>query len=171
MKAQHINLRAVEPEDVDFIFECEADRQAARWSDYRAPFSKNQLLTYALTYDADPFSARQLRLIAEEQSGEKIGIVDFFEITEKDSKASLGILIHSSHRNEGYGEKTLLSAIEFAKSRLGLRKIVAEIAECNDKALKLFLKEGFRKLALLPSWHKIEGEFIDFVLLDYTFRP
>lgn len=158
-------LRAVEPEDVDFMMECESDRENQKWSDYRAPFSRNQLLTYALTYEADPFKAGSLRLIAENESGNPIGILDFYDISDKDAKTYLGICVHPSYRCKGFGSAILREGRRFAKERLGLRQLVAKVSMENKKALSMFGRNGFERVGLLPSWHRIGLEFHDFVLL------
>lgn len=161
-----IRLRAVEPEDVDFMLECESDRAAATWSDYRAPFSRHQLMSYALTYDADPFDAGQLRLIAETtggipvgiadtSEGNVIGIADLYDIDPHDLRAYVGITIHPAHRRHGYGLKTLESLISYSRDKLGLRMLAAKISEQNPAALALFRVAGFLPLCLLPHWHKI----------------
>ena len=166
MEANKVYLRAVEPEDVDFILECESDRDSARWSDYRAPFSRNQLLTYAFTYDADPFTSGNLRLIIETSEKDRIGIIDLYDISEKDSRAFVGICIHPSFRRKGFGEKALNEIIMFAKDRMGLIQLVAKVSVINSHALSLFRKLNFEKLGVLPCWHRIGTELHDFTLLS-----
>ena len=63
LHSQRLHLRALEPSDADFMYEVENDAQAWRYSDTIAPLSRKILRDYALTYDADPFTAGQLRLI------------------------------------------------------------------------------------------------------------
>ena len=162
-------LRAVEPADVDFIMECESDPMSSRWTDYRAPLSREQLLTYALTYDADPFRAGQLRLVAE-TAGERedyrpAGIVDLYEISEKDSRAYTGICIHPDLRRNGLGLGSLEALALYNASRLGLDRLIAKISTENLPALRLYEKAGYRKVAMLPSWHRIGSRFHDFHLL------
>ena len=165
MAESSLSLHAVEPDDVDFMLECEADSQASRWSDYPAPFSRQQLLDYALSYDADPFSAGQLRLIAKDSSGQSVGILDLFNISSADRKAYVGILIHPGYRERGFGIKALLSLSEFCKERLGLNQLLAEISTQNPGALRLFSKAGYETLVVLPSWHRIGQRLHDFALL------
>ena len=160
-----IGLRAVEPEDVEFIYDCERDPSNARWSDYRAPFSKAQLQTYALTYDADPFRAGQLRLIIETGEGNAAGILDLYDISEKDSKAYVGICIHPRYRNIGIAKEALKELNELARERLGLKKLVAKISSKNPAAIQLFKKDGYREIALLPEWHRIGTDYHDMLLL------
>lgn len=159
-----LRLRAVEPEDVDFMLECEEDRESAKWSDYTAPFSRHQLIVYAETYDADPFAAGQLRLIIEDESRNRIGIADLFGISQRDSKAYAGICIHPSYRGKGWSETALKALIDFCRDRLGLTKLVAEVATVNHRAAAVFRKCHFTELCILPAWHKIGQTYFDFHL-------
>ena len=165
MSDVRIKLRAVEPEDVDFLLDCESDRRNARWSDYRAPFSRNQLLTYALTYDADPFASGNLRLVIETEDKNRVGILDLYNISDKDSKAYIGICIHSDFRRQKYGISALNELIIYARERLGLNQLVAKVAETNLAGLQLFTTSGFISIATLPSWHRIGSCFHAFRLL------
>ena len=160
-------LKAVEPEDVDFMMECESDREASKWSDYRAPFSRRMLMDYAVTYDADPFAAGQLRLIACDPDGRKVGIGDLYGISEKDARAETGIYIHPAFRNNGFGEATLEALVEFCRNRLGLYQLTAKISTENTAALNLFRKSGFKEIAILPSWHKIGKCLHDITLFTF----
>ena len=160
-----IHLRAVEPEDVDFIYDCESDPDNARWSDYRAPFSKSQLMTYALTYDADPFSAGELRLIIEDEEKKRLGIIDLYDISHNDLKAFVGICIHPQYREKGYGSEALKELDKLATERLGLRKIAAKVSALNAPALDFFKKSGYLQTAVLPEWHKIGSQYHDIILL------
>lgn len=166
-----VTLRAVEPEDVDFMLECESDSDISFWTDYQAPLSRHQLMEYALNYDADPFSAGQLRLIIEtsENNGkkEKTGILDLYGISVKDSRAFVGICIHPAHRNGGIGTSSLETLKEYNRLKLGLDQFTAKIASDNSAALRLFEKSGFRKIATLPKWHRVGNRFYDFFLLSF----
>lgn len=165
--SERIILKPVEPEDVDFMLECESDRQASLWSDYRAPFSRRMLLDYALSYDADPFSARQIRFIICLPDGTRAGIIDLFELSEKDGRGSVGICTHPAYRNKGIAFAALESLKEYTSERLGLHQIVGKVAVSNQAAQNLFLKSGFTEIARLPSWHRIGKEFHDFSLFAF----
>lgn len=160
-----IALRAVEPDDVDFMLECEADPSSAKWSDYSAPFSRRQLLDYALSYDADPFSAGQLRLIIC-NAKIPIGILDFYDISQKDSKAFVGICLHPAFRNSKLSKPSLRASLDFARQRLGLNQLAAKISVENPVAVTLFRSVGFSDIGILPSWHRIGPSLHDFHLMS-----
>ena len=106
-----IHLRALEPDDTDFMYAAEQDCAAWQYSDYLAPLSKEQLRQYAFTYDADPFRSGQLRLIIE-KDGRAIGMADLFEISPRHLRAETGIYLLPQERGAGNGSLSLIHISE-----------------------------------------------------------
>lgn len=161
-----IRLRAIEPDDWQFMFEADNDPSAFEYSSQTAPLSKEQLRQYAITYDADPFRSEQLRLIAETTAGTPVGIADFFDISARHSRAECGVCIVASHRGEGLGKATLIAMKQFAKSRLGLSQLTATIAEDNASALAAFKSVGFSSTGYRPAWWRSESGLRDVIILN-----
>lgn len=161
-----MRLRAVEPEDADFMYEAENDPEAWKYSDYIAPFSREMLREYALTYDADPYRAGQLRLIAEEGCI-PVGIVDLFDISARHLRADSGIYILPDHRNKGFGTKALECLKEYCIQRLGLHHITATISELNMPAICCYKKSGFKETGLLPDWLRTPEGYEHAVILSF----
>ena len=163
-----ISLRALEPEDVDLMYQCDNDEEARIWTDYSAPLSRAQLMDYALNYDADPFKAGQLRLIAEKEQDEggkvPVGIVDLYNISQKDGKAYIGIYVLPEFRRQGTGSNILKVTEEYANRFLGLRMLVAKVSTQNGIAISLFKKAEYSQLAILPGWHRLGPAYHDIIL-------
>lgn len=161
MNLPSIRLRAVEPDDAEFMFVSENDEQCIDSSDNIAPLSMRQLTEYALTYDADPFRAGQLRMIVENETGLRVGIADLYEISSLHSRACAAIYIVEPHRRKGYALAALEALATYARSRLGLSKIAARILSNNHASMNLFRKAGYKPCAILPQWHFASGRFHD----------
>lgn len=161
-----IRLRAVEPDDWQFMYEAENDPSAFEYSSQIAPLSMEQLRQYAITYDADPFRSEQLRLIAETIEGTPVGIADFFDISARHSRAECGVCIAASHRGKGFAKATLIAMKQFAKSRLGLSQLTATIAEDNASALAAFQSAGFSPTGFRPAWWRSGAGFQDVIILN-----
>lgn len=162
---EHVRLRALEPEDADMMFEAESDDSAWKWSDYIAPLSREMLRQYALTYDADPFRAGQLRLIID-LDGEAAGIIDLFDISPKHLRADTGIFILPSFRKKGLATRALILLKEFALQRLGLHQLTATVAKQNEAALSIYEKAAFQKIGELPDWLRTDEGYIPALLLS-----
>lgn len=161
-----VTLRAVEPDDWQFMFETEQDPAVSEYSAQTAPLSKELLRQYALTYDADPFSAGQLRLIAVTADGTPVGIADFFDISPRHSRAECGICIAAPFRGKGYGKKVLEVMKDFALTNMGLSQLTATIAEDNAAALAAFQSAGFSPTGYRPKWWRSPSGLHDVIILN-----
>lgn len=146
-------MRALEPSDADFMYEVENDVQAWRYSDTIAPLSRKILRDYALTYDADPFTAGQLRLIITEKgSNQPVGIVDLYEVSQRHQRAFIGIYICKDYRGRGYAEETIELIEDYAHNSLHLHQLGAKVEDSHIKAEKLFLNRGYEQKGHLDEW-------------------
>lgn len=166
MRDTGIKLRAVEPEDAEFMFRAELDPVTEEYSDQTAPLSLELMRQYAVTYDADPFRSGQLRLIVEDIHGRRIGIADLFDISARHSRAECGLYIVESERGKGFGRKALLALKHLAVSRLGLSQLTATVAEENAAALATFKSAGFARTGFRPKWWRDSSGFHDVIILN-----
>ena len=154
----NLELRAIELDDTDMIYEIENDVEAWKYGDIVAPISKRILEDYALTYDADPFISGQLRLIIQEINKKRpIGIIDLYDITQRHKRAFVGIYILKKYRYNGLGGKSLNLIEEYAKNTLHLNQLGAKIDVSNKISLNLFEKKGFIVRGILPQWIEVEN--------------
>lgn len=156
-----IRLRAVEPIDIDFILQVENDSSEWIGNGQLAPLSRNQIERYVLNNNADPFGDGELRLIAEEETGAPVGIVDLYEISPVNRTAMVAIYIKESERGKGIGISCLSIIETYARDILSLRKLGARIASFNDRSIRLFTKSGFRRAGLIPGWLICGGKETD----------
>lgn len=164
---KNVRLRPLEPSDADMIYQ--ADTIEGGWigGDLAAPYSLHNLRQYALGYDADPFSAGQLRLIAEEKDSNKpIGILDFYEISPLHSHAFIGILVLPRFRSQGFGNAIIKEAINYAEAHLNLDRLGARIIADNKISIHLFEKNGFLIRGNMPDWHFSNGSMHDLFIMS-----
>ena len=153
LHSPRLHLRALEPSDADFMYEVENDAQAWRYSDTIAPLSRRILRDYALTYDADPFTAGQLRLIITEQdTGTPVGIIDLYDVSQRHQRAFIGIYICKDYRGKGYGDETLQLIEDYAHNSLHLHQLASKVEEGHSKAETLFRKRGYELKGILDDW-------------------
>ena len=148
-----IRLRAVEPEDVKIITEVESD--SSQWIDncMCAPISYQMITEYALSYDADPFRAGQIRLMIESKETKSIiGIIDLYQISAQNRTAFIGIYILPRYRRQGLGLESLSILEKYAYFLLNLNNFGAKIVYNNVESINLFKKAGFTHSGTLPEW-------------------
>jgi diamine N-acetyltransferase len=101
LKGKNIQLRALEPEDLQFLFDTENDESFWEVSNTQTPFSKSLLKQYLENAHLDIFEAKQLRLIIQENSNKKpVGIIDLFDFNPQHKRAGIGILIHKEYQKK-----------------------------------------------------------------------
>ncbi|MDE6337130.1 MAG: GNAT family N-acetyltransferase [Muribaculaceae bacterium] len=155
-----VKLRAVEPIDADMMYEVENDSRCWRYGEVIAPLSRRIIRDYALNYDADPFSARQLRLIItclSEGCQYQAGVVDLYEIDPIHRRAFVGIYILPPFRERGIAHTALRLLEDYAAQILRLRKLAARIESINTSSIRLFEKATFVKSATLSDWFSLSG--------------
>lgn len=153
LHSNRLHLRALEPSDADFMYEVENDAQAWRYSDTIAPLSRRILREYALNYDADPFTAGQLRLIITEKvNSTPVGIIDLYEVSERHLRAFIGIYICKDFRGKGYAEETIELIENYAHNTLHLHQLGAKVEEGHTTAEKLFKNKDYELKGVLEDW-------------------
>lgn len=160
-----LTLRALEPQDADMMYRAENDISAWEYSDYLAPLSKEMLTQYALTYDADPFRAGQLRLIAD-LDGTPVGILDLFDISARHLRAETGIFILPDFRGKRLATESLQLVKKYAFTRLGLHQLTATVGKRNDPALKCFKNAGFNITGSRPDWLRKPSGYEEAIILS-----
>lgn len=153
LKGAHIYLRALEPEDLDFVYKIENDTTLWELSDTQTPYSKFLIKQYLENAQQDIFEAKQLRLAICNSKHETIGLIDVFDFDVKNKRAGLGILIQDEgYRNKGYGSEALELLTDYCFKVLHLHQVYANISEHNLTSLKLFEGNGFKRIGLKKDW-------------------
>ena len=95
LKGKNSNLRALEPEDLEFLYTIENNESFWEISHTQTPFSKYLLKQYLENTHLDIFEAKQVRLLIEEKTTKtQIGLIDLFDFNPQHKRAGIGILIH-----------------------------------------------------------------------------
>ena len=167
LKGTHIHLRAIEPEDLDFLFATENDTAFWKVSGTQAPFSKHLLEQYIANTHLDIYAAKQLRLIiVDTASDEAIGMIDLFDYNPQHQRAGVGILIAPAYQHKGVGSEALGLVIHYSFTTLNLHQLYANIAPDNENSLALFKKYDFKIVGIKKEWIYNENEFKDEILLQ-----
>ncbi|SEQ98694.1 diamine N-acetyltransferase [Hyunsoonleella jejuensis] len=167
LKGEHITLRALEPEDLEFVLEVENNESIWHLSNTQTPFSRFVIKQYLENAHKDIFEVKQLRLVISDNNEAPLGLIDLFNFDFKNKRAGVGILIKdTSNRDKGYGFEALHLLINYSFKHLGLHQLYCNISEENKASLKLFTKVGFEKVGLKKDWNFNNGKFNNEYLLQ-----
>ena len=76
----HIYLRALEPEDLEFLYGMENNESVWEVSNTTSPYSKFILTQYLENSYKDIYEAKQLRLVISSNENETLGLIDIFDL-------------------------------------------------------------------------------------------
>jgi len=160
LNGKHIYLRALEPEDLDFIYTIENDESFWEISNTQTPYSRYLIKQYLEYAHKDIYEVKQLRLVICDFNDEQIGMIDFFEFDFKNKRAGIGILIKDSeNREKGYGREALKLLVNYGFKHLNLHQVYCNISEGNEASIKLFKSQGFEEIGLKKDWNYSKGSF------------
>ena len=160
LKGKHIYLRALEPEDLEFIHEIENDETFWEISNTETPYSKFLIKQYLEESHKDIYQVKQLRLVISNYEDDPLGLIDVFDFDFKNRRAGIGILIRdSTDRNNGHGSEALKLLTNYCFSHLNLHQLYCNITEGNAASIKLFGSHGFKKVGLKKDWNLVNGSF------------
>mgnify|MGYP002132319676 CR=1 FL=1 len=134
-------MRALEPEDLDFIYQIENDETVWEISHTKTPYSRFLIRQYLENAQQDIYEAKQLRFVICLQSNQlPIGMIDLFDFDPKNNRAGIGIVIQSiNDRNKNIGSEALHLMIQYAFHNLNLHSIAPknQYLETHRNLLKL----------------------------------
>ncbi len=160
LKGKHIFLRALEPEDLEFIHDIENDESIWEISNSETPFSKYLLKQYIEESTKDIYQVKQLRLVISNYENVALGMIDVFDFDFKNKRAGIGILIKDEKdRNNGFGREALELLINYCFTHLNLHQLFCNITEDNEASIKLFKKQGFKEVGLKKDWCLFNGSY------------
>lgn len=168
MKYDKIKLRALEPEDLELLYEWENNSKYWTISNTVSPFSKYTLKRYMENSHKSIYETGQLRLMIEIADQKKtIGTIDLFDFDPFHKRAGLGILIaDEEQRRKGYASMALKCLIDYCFKTLQLHQLYCNILANNCESMDLFKKQGFIQAGIKREWVKTPDGYLD----EYFFQ-
>ncbi|MBR1940333.1 MAG: GNAT family N-acetyltransferase [Bacteroidaceae bacterium] len=164
---EQVRLRAMEPQDVEVLYEMENDPASWDVSNFSVPYSRHVLSEYIAQSQSDLFADRQLRLmIVRGGDGEVVGTIDLTDFSAFHRRGEVGIAIREAHQGHGYAKEALQLFADYAFRFLRLKQLNAHVAADNAHSLSLFQSCGFEQCGILKAWWRVEGEYKDVVMLQ-----
>ena len=164
-----VNLRAIEPEDLDMLYHVENDEELWNVGSTNVPYSRYALHDFIANSSGDIFQDKQVRLMIENSSHEVVGIVDIVNFDPQHMRAEIGIVIQKPWRKQHYATAAIQKISKYALHVLHLHQLYAFIAADNQASVRLFENCGFHKVANLKDWLYDGLEFHDTVVMQTFF--
>jgi diamine N-acetyltransferase len=163
LKGESIYLRALEPNDLEFVYAMENDQSIWEVSNTNTPYSRFLIRQYLENAQQDIYEAKQLRLaICQDEDFPAIGLIDLFEFDPRNNKAGVGIVIQNKdNRNQNIGSEALGLLIKYSFHHLNLHQLYANISVGNEASIALFTKFGFEKIGIKKDWILLNNHYQD----------
>jgi diamine N-acetyltransferase len=153
-----LKIRALEPDDVELLYNWENDTSIWRVSNTHAPISKYLLASYIKSSDRDFWESKELRLIIETNLGVPVGTIELFDFDPYHSRAGLGIMIFETYeRRKGLAFSAVQLISQYAHNEFGMYQLYVNVAESNIASIELFKKLGFELVGIKKNWLRLPG--------------
>ena len=173
LKGENIYIRALEPNDLEFIYAIENDQSIWEVSNTQTPYSRFLVKQYLENAHQDIYEAKQLRLaICQDQDFPALGLIDLFDFDPKNNRAGVGIVIQGNeNRKQNIGSEALGLLIQYAFRHLNLHQLYANIGTENVASNALFTKFGFQKIGIKKDWNLVNGVYKDEAIFQLINHP
>lgn len=166
MGINKINLRALELDDLEFLFEIENDSKFQKISSSILPFSKHYLEKYIMESNLDIFLEKQFRFVICIENNNPIGLIDLFDFDPINHRAGIGIVIINTHRKKGYALESVKLIEDISKKDLQIHQLYVSVGVDNKSSLNLFKKLGYLEIGVKKDWNYINGQYMDELLFQ-----
>lgn len=165
LKGKKLLLRAVEPGDIDLLYQMENDPLVWRVSNTITPYSRYQIEEYVMNVQNDIYATKQLRLIIVGHigtiNGTSVGAIDLYDFDPLHMRAGIGILIKEDYRKKGYASEALEILMRYAFEVLNLRQMYSNITPINTASISLFEKFGFERCGIKKDWIRMGNGWME----------
>lgn len=164
MIGKKVSLRAVEPADLELLYELENNTEWWHLGNTVTPFSRFVLEQYIMNAHLDIYSTKQLRLMIDviiDKMPEPAGMIDLFDFDPLNLRAGIGILVRKKWQQKGIASEALSLLIDYAFNTLHLHQLYCGICTDNETSLHLFQKHGFRITGTREQWVRNQQQWVD----------
>jgi len=163
----YVEFRAMEPEDLDTLYTIENDKSMWDVGTTNVPYSKFVLHQYIANTINDIYADKQVRMIAVDNRGETVGIVDLVNFNPQHNRAEVGIVVLKARRRQGYGTAIITKLIDYCRSTLHLHQIYVIISCDNISSRNLFKELNFSEVIPLAHWLYDGKDYKDAIMMQF----
>ena len=167
---KHVRLRAIEPEDLELMYDLENDESLWDVGSTNVPYSRFFIHEYIKQTTGDIYTDKQLRLMIEVEQ-QVVGIIDLMSYDPRHNRAEVGVVIQQPFRHRGYATEALRAVLRACFDRLPeLYRIEARHDVRNPASGRVMEKCGMTREGILRGQIYYKGEHAD-VAVCSVLRP
>lgn len=163
--SEQVRLRALEPEDLDFLYLWENDAELRESGNMLVPIGRNRLKEYIKKSSEGLMELGMMRLVICLSDDDKpIGAIDLYEYDAFHRRVAVGLFVIPEYRRLGIAVESLRKISHYVLDYLRLHQIIAYVLEDNKPSRMLFEAAGFEPTATLRQWMWHAGDYSDVLL-------
>ena len=160
-----LKLRALEPNDLEMVYDIENDKSLWVYSNTTSPFSRHTLKKFIENSHLDIIEHKQLRLVIADDDN-SYGFIDLYDYDFINRRVGLGIIIFKKYRSKGIGLISLQLTEDFLLEHVPIHQVYANISSSNKESISLFEKSDFVNVGLKKDWIFYNNQFNDELLFQ-----
>jgi len=165
LSGEHIYLRTVEKEDLNYIKRWYNDKEIRMLSGIDVPTTEQYMEEF---YDkVQDTSDRIWFMVVEKENNNVIGEVGLLRMYHSWRTTDLTIIIgEKAYRGKGYGKEAILLLMDYAFGHLNFHRISIGVVGFNDNALKFYEKIGFKQEGIQRDGYYYDYKYHDFIMMS-----
>jgi RimJ/RimL family protein N-acetyltransferase len=165
LEGKNVNLRVMEKEDINFLFECVNDVDF--WGEYTNPLygqiSKSGVMSFFDNPSDRAILIEMKRFIIQKKDGTRIGITWHF-IDQPYETMEIGYFFVPSERGKGYGTEAVQLMVDYLFLLKSIVRIQAMTNIRNKASQRVLEKAGFRIEGTVRKLAFVRGVWTDWYL-------
>jgi len=167
-----IILRALEPSDIDLMYQWENNTEIWPVSGTLAPFSRHTMEQFVKMAHQDIYTNKQLRLAIDKKhekgsDRKTVGYIDLFDFEPAHMRAGVGILVGDlQNRRQGLAAEALHLLSDYAFNILNLHQLYCNIHVNNEASIRLFSAAGYSCSGELRDWTLNNGSWVNVYVMQ-----
>jgi len=161
----NLKLRALEPNDLELIYEVENDKSLWVYSNTSSPFSRHTLKKFIENSHLDIIEHKQLRLVITDDE-QSYGFIDLYDYDFINRRVGVGIIIFKKYRSKGIGLSSLQLTENYLLEHVPIHQVYANISSTNKESISLFEKSKYVNVGLKKDWIFYNNKFNDELLFQ-----
>ncbi len=137
LETERLILRALSPEDMDFLLRHFGDEDVNRYSSYENLKNREEAIDFYNRF-IEPGKPTRFRLgIVLEETGELVGTLGYHNLSRRDHSAEIGYDLSKAYWGEGIMTEAVEALLRYGFERMNLNRIEATVDSENSRSIRL----------------------------------
>jgi diamine N-acetyltransferase len=162
---KRVNLRPLVRDDLIYLRKWLEDAEIGGLIGEVTPMSKADSEKFLKKVRAD--TARAWFMVVVKDNNKVIGEAGLLRMDRAWRTTDVGVIIGEKEEwGKGYGTETILLLLDYAFRHLNFHRAAIGVVGFNDRALRFWARNGFRREGVQRDAYYYDGKYYDFVMMS-----